>query len=244
MTILCVSDIHLSDTDPHSSTLFFHFLKTLDTHVTALYVLGDLFQYWLGDDLLSQVAQDAATHFQQLSERGVACYFTHGNRDFLLGKHYAAQAHLQLLPELSVLTVDGKRFLLAHGDQFCTQDRSYQRYRRIVRHPFIQRIGLLLPRPLRQHLANFLRTRSKQAKQRKSMLDMDCVPNSMAAALTAHHCDALIHGHTHAHRVDSFQFSGIFYPRYVLGDWQQHPGSYLELADGQVTLKQMPSTSK
>lgn len=244
MTLLCVSDIHLSDTDPSTSMLFFHFLKTVDPKVTTLYVLGDLFQYWLGDDLLSQVAQQAAEQFQALSARGVTCYFAHGNRDFLLGKDYAARAHLTLLPECSVLTVGNQRFLLAHGDQFCTQDHTYQRYRRVVRHPAIQSIARLLPRALRQYLADSLRKHSKQAKQTKSLMEMDCVPSSMASALTAHHCQALIHGHTHAHKVDSFEFSGIFYARYVLGDWQQHPGSYLELAEGQVTLKQMPPISQ
>jgi UDP-2,3-diacylglucosamine hydrolase len=241
--IICVSDVHLSDTDSQTTAHFFHFLNTLDSSVTALYVLGDLFQYWLGDDILSKVAMDAAQHFKQLSERGITCYFAHGNRDFLLGQDYAASAHFKLLPELSVLTVHGQRFLLAHGDQFCTQDRAYQYYRRLVRQPLIQRIGLLLPRAIRQRLANFLRKRSMQAQKGKSLTDMDCVPSSMAAALTSHHCTALIHGHTHAYTVDSFEFSGIFYPRYVLGDWQEQPGNYLKLANGQVTLEKMPLIS-
>jgi UDP-2,3-diacylglucosamine hydrolase len=136
MTTLIISDLHLDDDRPRSTALFEKFIKTEAKRSDALYILGDLFEYWLGDDVRSETSMRVSRALASLAGTGIPCYFMHGNRDFLLGRRYAAQSGIQLLPEELVVDFYGTPTLLMHGDSLCTDDVVYQEVRRKIRSSF------------------------------------------------------------------------------------------------------------
>jgi len=145
MPIYFIADLHLSESHPQLTALFQKFIQEKAVHAQAVYILGDLFDFWIGDDENSPLVQTIKQTIHDLTKRGIACYFIHGNRDFLIGKTFARDTGMTLLPEYAVVDLFGTPTLLCHGDTLCTDDHSYQKFRRTVHQKWLQRLFLLLP---------------------------------------------------------------------------------------------------
>ena len=232
MTQLLISDLHLCATRPQITKVFFEFLEGPARAAQTLYILGDLFEYWAGDDDLDDPFNASVCDaLSRLAMRGVKLYFIHGNRDFVIGGTFAGRAGVTLLDEESVVDLTGTRTLLMHGDTLCTDDRAYMQFRATVREP--QWIAQTLAQPLSQRKAQIeeLRRMSEQAKRDKAASIMDVNQDAVDAVLRKHGYPRLIHGHTHRpaqhwHEVDARRCE-----RWVLADWYQS-GSYLQCDAG------------
>lgn len=221
METLFISDLHLAEAQPALTAIFEAFLQGPCRQARALYILGDLFEYWAGDDdgespLNRRVAQALAAE----AGRGLAIYFMAGNRDFLLGPAYARQARLVLLPDPSEVVLDGQRFLLMHGDSLCTDDEPYQAYRRQVRDPAYQAGFMVQPLAARRAFIEQLRQKSEAAKQQKAAEIMDVNAQTVAGTLRQYDFPALIHGHTHRPAHHRLEVDGRACERWVLSDWR------------------------
>ena len=229
MATYFLADIHLAENRPEITAAFLATLAAIARDADAIYLLGDLYDYWLGDDLVNPYQQRIAAALAALP---CPLYYQHGNRDFLLGAAYAKTARLHLLPERHTLTLGGRTVLLEHGDLLCTDDRGYQRLRRVLRCRPLQWLYYRLPRALRRRIAEKLRAQSQARTRRKSTRITDTNPAAIRAALHSAQAGILIHGHTHrpaVHRLDNGDTV------YVLGDWRPH-GEILRYADGACTL--------
>ncbi len=221
METLFISDLHLSEERPDLLAQFLAFVEGPARNAAALYILGDLFEYWAGDDdgdapLPRQVAQALAA----AQGRGLAIHFMAGNRDFLIGPDYARQAGMTLLPDPTVIELDGQRLLLLHGDSLCTDDVAYQTYRAQVRNPAFQAQFLAQPLAARRAFIEQIRQKSEAAKSEKAEEIMDVNADAVADVLRQHDFPILIHGHTHRpahHRLD---VDGRTCERWVLSDWR------------------------
>jgi UDP-2,3-diacylglucosamine hydrolase len=230
MNVLFISDLHLSEERPQTTAAFFAFLAEKAVACDQLYILGDFFDAWIGDDDDRPLAEEVAQALNKVSEQGVRIYFQHGNRDFLLGEAYAARCGMQLLPELHVMEQEGERYLLAHGDQFCTQDVAYQQFRALVRNLEWQLDFLAKPLLERRAIAGQLRAKSKEANSIKAEDIMDVTPSEIVKALTANQCETLIHGHTHRPARHALTLpDGSAAERIVLSDWAE-TYSFFQLA--------------
>lgn len=219
MTTLFISDLHLDATRPHATQAFHDFLEHRAAEADALYILGDLFEAWIGDDDDDRLAGEITHALAQLTSSGVPAWFVHGNRDFLVGESFARQTGVQLLPESSVVELAGESVLLMHGDTLCTNDHDYQEFRSMVRHPKWQAQFLALPLPARRALAAQARDASRLSTGGKPMEIMDVNASAVAEAMGANGVRRLIHGHTHRPAVHEFELDGEPATRMVLGDW-------------------------
>ncbi len=224
---LFVSDLHLDPSRPAIVAQFERFLTEVAPGSDALYILGDLFEFWVGDDglalpfparIAARLGETAAT---------VPMWFMHGNRDFLVAERFARETGSRLIPDPTIIDLYGTRTLLLHGDTLCTDDVRYQAFRAQVRDPAWQRAALARPIVERLELARRMREESEGAKQDAAQEIMDVAPAAVQAAFAESGCDVMIHGHTHrpgrhVHRVD-----GRDRIRWVLQDWYQ-AGGYLE----------------
>lgn len=216
---LFISDLHLCAQRPAVMQLFIEFLGRQAGQCDTLYILGDLFEAWLGDDDDAPDNARVISALHALRDSGTTIYFMRGNRDFLIGEKFAALSGCRLLPDPSVIDLNGTPVLLMHGDALCTDDVSYQRFRRVVRNRFSQRLFLNLPLALRRRLARRLRAQSMSRTLEKSPAIMDVNAHSVAAAMRRHRVTRLIHGHTHRPAVHHFYLDGRLAQRIVLGDW-------------------------
>lgn len=233
MPTLFISDLHLSPTRPETYQQLAALLQGPARHAEALYVLGDLFDYWIGDDDLDESHhRSVVEQFARLSAKGVALYFMHGNRDFLLGERFVQACGGALLPEEHVLELYGTHTLLTHGDQLCTDDVSYQAFRRQVRDPQWQQTILQLPLAERKARALAFREASDLAKFEKSMAIMDVNLEAVATLLRRYGYPRLIHGHTHRPARHLHQVDGHRCERWVLADWYQQAHYLIGDADG------------
>ena len=224
---LFISDLHLSPDTPAATDTLLHFLRKTAPAADALYVLGDLFEYWIGDEGLAQpFAQEVARAFHALAQGGVPVYFMHGNRDFLLGERFALASGMTLLADPTVVDLHGTPTLLMHGDTLCSNDVEYQKFRAMVRNPAWQQAFLAKPLDERVRMAREVRGKSEQSKQVKDMAIMDVTPASVDSAFRAHAYARLIHGHTHRPARHEHKVDGRDCERWVLADWYDH-GSYL-----------------
>nr|WP_310616359.1 UDP-2,3-diacylglucosamine diphosphatase [Pantoea cypripedii] len=233
---LFIADLHLCQDEPAITAGFLHFLQREAHQCDALYILGDLFEAWIGDDDPNPLHQQIAAALKALP---VPKYFIHGNRDFLLGQRFAAACGMTLLPEEQVLTLYGQRLLIMHGDTLCTDDEGYQRFRAKVHQRWLQKLFLALPLRLRMRIAARMRANSKQANQHKSLSIMDVNQQAIIEAMTRQQVRLLIHGHTHRPAIHEFVLQGENAQRVVLGAWHQQ-GSMVQVdADG-VSLIEFP----
>jgi UDP-2,3-diacylglucosamine hydrolase len=224
---LFISDLHLSPDTPAATDTLLHFLRDKAPAADALYVLGDLFEYWIGDEGLAQpFAKEVAQAFRALPHSGVPVYFMHGNRDFLLGESFALASGMKLLTDPTVVDLYGTRTLLMHGDTLCSDDVEYQKFRAMVRNPAWQQAFLAKPLDERVRMAREVRGKSEQAKQVKDMTIMDAAPATVDDAFRAHGYARLIHGHTHRPARHEHKVDGRDCERWVLADWYDQ-GSYL-----------------
>lgn len=228
MYTLFIADLHLSDHTADLTELFVQFLHDHAAKAAALYILGDLFEAWTGDDDPSHTAGQVADAIRVFSQHAPV-YFIAGNRDFLLGHAYAARAKMIRLPEQYMIELHGKRILLSHGDEMCTDDVSYQRYRAMIRNRCLIKMLLALPFQVRQKIAQNLRYNSHQRKQQASTYQLsDVTEQGVRAALCGHRAlDVMIHGHTHRENTHIHQIDGKQITRYVLPDWKNGQGGYL-----------------
>jgi UDP-2,3-diacylglucosamine hydrolase len=218
---LFVSDLHLSARGPETAGLFVDFLAGAARDAQALYILGDLFDYWLGDDDLADPFNERIrAALADLAAAGTATYFLPGNRDFLVGKAFAAATGVTLLPDIGVYAVAGRPTLLLHGDTLCTDDHAYMAFRATVRNEQWQREFLGLPLSERRTRIEVLRQRSESAKAGKTYELMDVNPDTVAATFRDHGVSRMIHGHTHRQACHDIDIDGRACQRWVLGDWR------------------------
>ncbi len=239
MARLLVSDVHLDATTPEAVAQFLDFLDSHASRSEALYVLGDLFETWIGDDDRDSAKQRVCQGLRALGARGVACFFLHGNRDFLLGPDFCRLTGGQLLPDPVVTELDGERVLLTHGDALCTDDHSYQELRSIVRESDWQRRFLALPLEDRELLATAARAGSQQHISRTIPEIMDVNESAVIAAFRAANVRTIVHGHTHRPAIHDLSIDGRPCQRIVLGAWYEQ-GSYLSFENGQYELRSLP----
>lgn len=236
MPALFISDLHLSEERPEANEQFIEFLEGKARSAEALYILGDLFEYWIGDDDLEEPFNAVmAGMLRRLSQHGVAVHVMHGNRDFLMGERFCAAAGASLLADPSVLEIEGMKTLLVHGDTLCTDDLEYQAWRRIARSDQWQREFLSKPRTERRSMIQGLREKSKAVTQAKPADIMDVGENAVAEALQRHGVRRLVHGHTHRPGRHEIPLPGGPGERWVLPDWYG-PGGYLEIGSGAPRL--------
>ncbi|MEL6868591.1 MAG: UDP-2,3-diacylglucosamine diphosphatase [Pseudomonadota bacterium] len=216
---LFISDLHLHASAPEISSQFLQFLRGEARDAAALYVLGDLFEAWIGDD-------DPDSHYAQVQDaladyaRHVPWFFMHGNRDFMIGEQFAARTGCTLLDDPVVHDLHGESVLLSHGDQYCTDDVEYQAVRKTVRDPAWQQQVLSLPVATRLQMASQARDESANANQHKAADIMDVNPDAIVDALETHGVQTMLHGHTHRPDVHDIALSdGTPARRMVLGDW-------------------------
>lgn len=226
---LFISDLHLCDSRPHITAAFIEFLQRTAANAQALYILGDLFEYWAGDDSIAIGAQQASIDGLRRLSKNVPVFFMAGNRDFLIGTGFANATGITILPDPSLITLHGKSVLLSHGDALCTDDTDYQAFRAEVRSQVWQ--NQFLGQSLETRIAYIeqLRAKSEREKSTKSMQIMDV--NALAVENLLRQYDyppLFIHGHTHRPNTHIYHLAGHTCERRVLGDWYEQ-GSYLIL---------------
>jgi len=226
-----VSDLHLRAERPDLTGRFADFLAaTTAAKVGTLFILGDLFEYWIGDDDLGDPFNAQVCRLlRHLADHGTRIFFIAGNRDFLIGETFAAAAGISLLAEIEKVGAGGTATLLMHGDTVCIDDLPYQEFRRMVRSKRWQADFLARPLPERRAEVASLRRRSAEAMQGKTAAIMDANAAAIREALTAHGCTRLIHGHTHRPGHDVIQLASGSAERWVLSDWDTGRGDALEI---------------
>jgi UDP-2,3-diacylglucosamine hydrolase len=235
MTTLFVSDLHLDPERPAITELFLRFLEREATASEALYILGDLFEAWVGDDDDSQTGAQVAAALRQVANAGVRIGFIRGNRDFLVGPDYAARTGMTLLPDPCVLSLAGEPTLLLHGDLLCSDDLAYLSFRRQVRDPAWQAGFLAQSLVQRKAFAQQARNASQAAQQAQPLDVGDATPQAVEAMFARFGVERMIHGHTHRPRIHAHHVDGRNCERIVLGDWYEQ-GSVLRLEAGRYTL--------
>ncbi len=238
MTILLISDLHLDAARPQITALLERFLREQARQATALYILGDLFEAWVGDDDDSELPARVAAALADLRAHGVPVYFLAGNRDFLLGSGYARRAGMTLLEDGVVHTLAGTPTLLLHGDTLCSDDAAYQAFRRQVRDPAWQRDFLARPLAERKDFAAQARVASRDHQRGAREALMDVNADAVAHALRTAGVSRMIHGHTHRPAIHDLVLDGVPAQRIVLGDWYEQ-GSLLRVTRDQAMLQDL-----
>jgi UDP-2,3-diacylglucosamine hydrolase len=239
MTTLFISDLHLDPARPDITSQALAFLESETRGADALYILGDLFEAWVGDDDPEPEKRRVIAALRRLSDGGLPCYFMHGNRDFLVGEGFGQASGCTLLEDPTIIELHGTRVMLMHGDTLCTDDHEYQAFRKMVRNPDWQRAMLAKPLAERLALARHLRETSAASMAGKSMEIMDVNQDAVIAAMRAHGVHTLLHGHTHRPAIHRFEIDGREAVRIVLGDWYTQGSALSWDADGYV-LRTLP----
>jgi UDP-2,3-diacylglucosamine hydrolase len=221
VTVLFISDLHLDEARSQIIEEFERFLRDDARSAQALYILGDLFESWIGDDDDSVLATSIAQALHETARSGVSIYFMHGNRDFLLGADYARRAGMTLLADPQVIDLDGERTLIMHGDTLCTDDVEYQKFRTLVRDPRWQAQFLAKPLAERRAFAAQARGESRKHTAMAKSEIMDVNAAAVISTMRAHGVRRLIHGHTHRPATHCFDLDGQAAERIVLGDWYE-----------------------
>jgi UDP-2,3-diacylglucosamine hydrolase len=219
--LLFLADLHLSEAIPKTVAAFEHFIRVTADGADSVFILGDLFEFWIGDDMLAQpFVAGIASLLHTLSERGIALYVMHGNRDFLLGRRFMKAAGALPLPDPFTITAFGERIVLAHGDALCTADTGYQRFRRFARLALAQKAFLCTPYAWRLKIGEKMRVKSR-ARPATPSPGYDVTPEAVARLLDQAHARTMIHGHTHLPARHA-QHGAV---RWVLPDWDLDHGS-------------------
>jgi UDP-2,3-diacylglucosamine hydrolase len=238
---LLISDLHLDPTAPGIARQFTEFLRGPARAARALYILGDLFEVWLGDDDPDPAVRAIVGELRALTDAGVPLYVMHGNRDFLLGSRFAADTGGTLLADGTIVEMHGERVLLLHGDVLCTADTGYQRLRRWLRNPLSLFVLRHLSLEARRGIAHRLRSGSQMHVGTTPAEIMDVTPAAVVATLRRAGVRTMVHGHTHRPAIHRLAVDGLPARRMVLGDWYTQ-GSVLEWRDDGVDLRALPRT--
>lgn len=236
---LFVSDLHLDPARPAIGRLFIELLEGTARQAQALYILGDLFEVWVGDDARAEHTESIVHALAELTRSGVPVWVMHGNRDFLLGGAFEAATGCTLIADPTVINLHGTATLLMHGDTLCTHDHEYQAFRRKVRDPEWQRAFLAKSPEERWAIVTGLRTRSREQTSRKPPAIMDVNPEAVVKAMRGHGVVRLIHGHTHRPAIHELSVDGERAQRLVLGDWYTR-GSMLRCDEHGCVLEELP----
>lgn len=216
---LFVSDLHLHESHPEVTRGFYHFLQNQAAKADELYILGDFFDVWIGDDDDQPLVAEVASELHKISDLGVGIYLMHGNRDFLMGEKFAAACGAQLIPDPHLIDLNGRPTLLMHGDSLCTRDEGYMAFRAMVRSEKWQSEFQAQPLAVRRKIAQDLRERSKSMNSSKAEDIMDVTPTEVIKVMESAGTDLLIHGHTHRPERHPLTVNGKSAERIVLGDW-------------------------
>jgi len=225
VTYLFIADLHLSPEHPRLVRGFLALLEQYKTQNTQLYILGDWFNAWIGDDFTAPWLDEIIAALKDFTALGNQIYFQVGNRDFALGQKFLDKFHGQLLQDVDYLHISNYKIRLEHGDLLCTDDVSYQKFRKVIRNPLLLGFLKSLPLSIRQKIANGFRKKSTETKQVKSYEIMDV--NAEAVEKALEHADLLIHGHTHRPQIHDVHGK----PRIVLGDWRTEQAQILEIGE-------------
>lgn len=212
------------------------FVRGPASEAEALYVLGDLFDVWVGEDLASPIHDKLIEALSILSAKHIPIYFMPGNRDFLVSSHYLKKAKMIPLSDRVVIDLHGTPTLLMHGDLLCTQDVAYQRYRKVAQHAFIRALFLKLPRRMRQAIANSLRQNSKRYQKNQPLDLLDVTPEAVIHEMENAKVLNMIHGHVHRPAIHDLEIKHQPANRAVLGDWNEMTGSVIIASPGEITL--------
>jgi len=239
MTTLLISDLHLDEYRTDITELFLRFLKTDAKKADALYILGDFFEVWIGDDNLSSFNQTIISALKLATDQGLPIYLMHGNRDFLLGKKFLRQTGCKLLPDEYVVDLYGSPTLLLHGDTLCTEDKAYLKFRKKARNRFLQKLFLLKSLETRLAIAKKYREASKAHTSTASDFIMDVTQEEVERVMKKHGVQHLVHGHTHREAVHQFELNNRPATRTVLGAWHTHGSVLVCTPDGKKELVEL-----
>ena len=239
MAYCFISDLHLQEDRPDITQAFIGFLDTTAKEAERLYILGDLFEAWIGDDLKTELSLIIKEKLSLLNDSSTIIFAMHGNRDFLIGEKFCEDTGITLLDDPCKLELFGKATLLMHGDLLCTKDVDYQEFRNASRDPQWRKEFLNKPIEEREKIAKELRSASKRATNLKNEEIMDVSPEAVEEIMASHNTQLLIHGHTHRPKVHSLKINGTSAQRIVLGDWDQSAW-YIWMDDKSCELKQFP----
>jgi UDP-2,3-diacylglucosamine hydrolase len=218
---LFISDLHLQVAEPSITAAFLAFFAA-NQDADAIYILGDLFEAWIGDDDDSPYHRDIIATLKTATSKGLKVYFMHGNRDFLVGKQFLQASGCFFLPDESIVDLYGVKVLLMHGDLLCTHDRQYLTSRKYMRHPLIQKIFLFLPLSIRRKIAAKMRSNSYQHMKSLTSEMMDVAQQEVENKMREHYVAYLIHGHTHRPNIHTFDLNNTVATRIVLAAWHDH----------------------
>lgn len=234
-----IADLHLTENRPDITACFLRFLQNDATEAETLYILGDFFETWVGDDDDSPYLETIANALSALDQSGTKIFFIHGNRDFLLGKRYAKESCMALLPEITTIDLYGQNVVIMHGDTLCTRDVDYQKFRKKSRSWWWQTSVKYLPLFVRKKMAANYRKKSAEATAIKAQEIMDVTESEVTLCLEQYHSQLLIHGHTHRPAVHNIQANNAEAQRIVLGDWYEQ-GSWLKVTPDSIELLASP----
>jgi UDP-2,3-diacylglucosamine hydrolase len=223
-----IADLHLAQNRPDITACFLSFLEKSAPEADRLYILGDLFESWIGDDDDSPWLEPLYAAFKQLSNSGTELFFIHGNRDFLIGKKFSQKSGITLLDEISLIDLYDEQVVIMHGDTLCTRDVAYQKFRKKSRSWWWQTMIKSLPLFVRKKIAKNYRQKSASATALKSQDIMDVTPAEVSHCLKAYNSKLLIHGHTHRPKIHKIHIDKTPAQRIVLGDWYEQ-GSWLKV---------------
>ncbi|NCF74234.1 MAG: UDP-2,3-diacylglucosamine diphosphatase [Gammaproteobacteria bacterium] len=239
MTTLFISDLHLESGRPAIGEQFLHFLSTEAREAEALYILGDLFEAWLGDDDPNPYYGAMKSALRELTDTSVPVYFMHGNRDFIIGSDFAAETGIEILNDPTVVDMYGQNVVLCHGDSLCTDDVHYQQIRAMTRAPEWQ--AMILAKSIEERIAFAIQARAESAQRGETMSDeiMDVNQGAVIQMLNDHGVDTMLHGHTHRPAVHTIELADRSATRIVLGDWYEQ-GSVVRWDTNGPRLETMP----
>ncbi|MCH1530468.1 MAG: UDP-2,3-diacylglucosamine diphosphatase [Gammaproteobacteria bacterium] len=235
MTTYFISDLHLERIESPITNIFTAFLDDLNQN-DSLYILGDLFESWIGDDNVSELSQYISDRLLMLSERDISVAIMHGNRDFLIGEDFCKASSIKLINDPRIIEIDTKKVMLTHGDELCTDDIEYQAFRSVVRNPLWQKDFLNFPISKREKIAGEAKDASKDSKENKAMEIMDVNTDAVLKAFNDHDIEIMIHGHTHRPNIHKVSNEGKNLTRYVLGDWSKNSAIILKWNEAEVEL--------
>nr|WP_136251914.1 UDP-2,3-diacylglucosamine diphosphatase [Ningiella ruwaisensis] len=233
-----ISDLHLSAQRPDITACFDNFMQNEAPQAEALYILGDLFEVWIGDDDITDFSEHIANTIAQVANK-LPVYFIHGNRDFAIREGFAKRCGMQLLPEQAVIDLYGRKTLISHGDELCTRDKAYMKFRKKARGWWWPKLMLALPLSWRRRIAENGRKTSQNNQKVLTADIMDVTPSEVDAAMRRFEVDYFIHGHTHRPNIHRFNLDGRARQRIVLGDWYDQ-GSILRASPDELSLEVRP----
>ena len=239
MTTLFISDLHLEAGRPEIGVQFLAFLSGEARDADTLYILGDLFEVWLGDDDPNPYYAGMKAAIRELVDSGIPVFFMHGNRDFMIGDEFATETGVTILQDPELIDLHGEKVLLSHGDALCTDDVEYQRFRAMTRNPEWQ--AMMLAKTIQERIAHALEARQGSVEHGKSLDDeiTDVNQGAVEALIRKHGVDILLHGHTHRPAIHEVRLGDRTATRIVLGDWFEQ-GSVVRWDENGPRLETMP----